>query len=88
MKVFKFKFQRPKFAGRAAFKTLLRRNKFDVPRDFYGRCCCIIKKGNRLYRFRFAKDEVDVSCPLGDFDRWANSTELTMSIKAMKVNMK
>lgn len=79
---------RPKFAGRAALKTLLRRNGFDVPRDFYGKGCCWAKKGGRLYRFRFASDAVDVSCPVADFDRWANSTEITMSIEALKARMK
>ena len=79
--------KRPKFAGRAAFKTLLKRNGFKVKRDFYGARCCIAQHGGRQYRFRFDSGVVDVSCPLADFDRWANSTALTMSIEEMKVRL-
>ena len=83
----KWKYTRPKFVGRAAFKTLLKRNGFKVKRDFYGARCCIAQHGGRQYRFRFDSGVVDVSCPLADFDRWANSTELTMSIAEMKVRL-
>ena len=83
----KWKYTRPKFVGRAAFKTLLKRNGFKVKRDFYGPSCCIAQLGGRQYRFRFDSDEVDVSCPMADFDRWANSTDETMSIEEMKVGL-
>ena len=83
----KWKYTRPKFVGRAAFKTLLKRNGFKVKRDFYGARCCIAQHGGRQYRFRFDSGVVDVSCPLADFDRWANSTELTTSIEEMKVRL-
>ena len=83
----KWKYTRPKFVGRAAFKTLLKRNGFKVKRDFYGARCCIAQHGGRQYRFRFDSGVVDVSCPLADFDRWANSTDLTMSIAEMKVRL-
>lgn len=78
---------RPKLAGRAAFKTLLKRQGYNVPRDFYGASCCILRKGGRYYRFRFEAGVVDVSCPRNDFDRWANSTERTERIKCMKVRL-
>jgi len=84
---FKVKFPRPKFLGRAAFKTLLKRNGWKVPRDFYGASCCVLRNGGRYYRFRFASDQVDVSCHYKDFDRWANSTEETLSIEYMKVRL-
>ena len=83
----KWKYTRPKFVGRAAFKTLLKRNGFKVKRDFYGARCCIAQHGGRQYRFRFDSGVVDVSCPLADFDRWANSTEHTVSIEEMKVRL-
>lgn len=83
----KWKYTRPKFVGRAAFKTLLKRNGFKVKRDFYGARCCIAQHGGRQYRFRFDSGVVDVSCPLADFDRWANSTEHTTSIEEMKVRL-
>ena len=44
------------------------------------------RRGNRLYRFRWwgAVGEffVDVSCPLGDFDRWANSVDQVVPFNA------
>ena len=83
----KWKYTRPKFVGRAAFKTLLKRNGFKVKRDFFEARCCIAQHGGRQYRFRFDSGVVDVSCPLADFDRWANSTDLTMSIAEMKVRL-
>lgn len=84
----KFKYRRPKFAGRAAFKTLLKRNGFLVPRNFFGRGCCIAEKNNRLYRFLFLYGEVDVSCKRYEFDRWANSTDDTIDIEQFKVMLK
>ena len=70
----KWKYSRPKFAARAAFKTRLRKNGFKVPRNFYGAGCCIAYRNARMWRFRFDDNVVDVSCDLLDFDRWANST--------------
>lgn len=73
------------------FKTLLKRQGYDVSRTFYKRGC-IAKLGDRLYRFRWwgtligSGDEtdgafvVDISCPIDDFDRWANSVDDTISI--------
>ena len=85
----RWKYSRPKMAGRSALKTLLKRNGFKVPRNFYGRGCCIAKRNNRLWRFRFwSGDFVDVSCPINDFDRWANSTDETRSIEQLKAQLK
>ena len=79
LKFRKFNYSRPKFSGRAAFKTLLKRNGFSVPKNFYGFGCCIARKDTRLFRFRFGANAVDVSCVIADFDRWANSTASTFS---------
>ena len=67
------------------FKTLLKQRGFRVPRDFFDQGS-VAQYRNRLYRFRWWSDEysdsqqffVDVSCPIGDFDRWANSTDNTV----------
>jgi hypothetical protein len=83
-----WKYHRPKFAGRAAFKTLLKRNGFNVPRDFYGPSCCIAAKAGRKWRFRFDAGVVDVSCELWDFDRWANSVDRILDIEELKVKLK
>lgn len=80
----KFKHTRPKFAGRAAFKALLKHRGFKVGRDFYGYSCCIAKKAGRIWRFRFHAGMVDMSCELKDFDRWANSTEVTFNLEDFK----
>lgn len=39
-----------------------------------------LKRGNRLYRVKFKKGEVDISEPIEAFDRWANSIEKSMLI--------
>ena len=83
----KWKYSRPKFQGRAALKTLLRRKGFSVPRDFYGFDSGIARKGSRIYRFRFSVGVVDISCPRLDLDRWANSTEDTITIEELKVRV-
>lgn len=58
------------------FKTLLKSRGYRAGRDFF-KMGSMARRGNRLYRFRWWNGvggfEVDVSCPLGDFDRWANS---------------
>lgn len=62
-------------------KTRLKRIGFKIKRDFF-KYDGITQKGNRLYRFRWWSGEflVDISCPKNDFDRWANSTEKTVSV--------
>jgi hypothetical protein len=69
---------RKKLAGYSAseFKTLLKRAGFRVPRDV--KTHWVVTKKNRRYRFRWWSDlgfEVDISEPIADFDRWANSVE-------------
>lgn len=83
----KWKHHRPKFTGRAAFKTLLKRNGFKVSRRFYGFDCCITKKSGRYWRFRFHDGVVDMSCKIEDFDRWANSTDETLDLEELKVRL-
>lgn len=64
------------------FKTLLRRKGFKVPRDFY--CNSTAYRDNRAFRFRWwnaTEFQLDISCKLNDFDRWANSTEYIVSFK-------
>lgn len=84
----KWKYHRPKFAGRAAFKTLLKRNGFKVPKDFYGCSCCIALKSGKQWRFRFDDGVVDMSCNLRDFDRWANSTSEVINLEQLKAKLK
>ena len=63
------------------FKTLLKRQGFKVDRDFF-KMGATAQLGNRLYRFRywaFPDFFVDISCPLSEFDRWANSTDRTIN---------
>lgn len=65
------------------FKTLLQKFGFKVGRSLQSEGWCITHK-NHAYRFRWWNDAgfvVDVSCPIKDFDRWANSTEQTMLFK-------
>ena len=65
------------------FKTMLKRRGHSVPRDFFKSGSVSHYKG-RAYRFRWWGDVygddtgeffVDVSCPLKEFDRWANSVD-------------
>ena len=63
------------------FKTLLKRQGFKVDRDFF-KMGATAQLGNRLYRFRYwawPDFFVDISCPLTEFDRWANSTDRTIN---------
>ncbi|NDE66173.1 MAG: hypothetical protein EB049_05705 [Actinobacteria bacterium] len=63
------------------FKTLLKRQGFKVDRDFF-KMGATAQLGNRLYRFRYwawPDFFVDISCPLNEFDRWANSTDRTIN---------
>lgn len=74
----KWRYKRHKMPGRAAFKTMLRRQGFKVKRNFYGKGCCIAVRNGRLWRFRFWDGMVDISCPVLKFDRWANSTDIVI----------
>ena len=79
---------RDKLAGysRAEFKTLLKRLGFKVKRNFF-EYECIAEYKNRRYRFRHWGDYypvdptfvVDVAVLNRDFDRWAISTERTIT---------
>jgi hypothetical protein len=63
------------------FKTFLKKFGYKVNRDFFKKGSTATK-GNKLYRFRywaFPDFFVDISCPLNDFDRWANSTDRTIN---------
>lgn len=64
------------------FKTLLKRRGHIVGRDFFKKGSVSRYKG-RLFRFRWwggvGEFFVDVSCPVVDFDRWANSTECVLT---------
>ena len=83
----KYKYTRPtrsQLAGRSAseFKTLLRGLGFKVDRAFFGSGCSVAHFRGRAYRFRWWSTEgfmVDMSCPVADFDRWANSVDRVMS---------
>ena len=83
---FKYRAQKPdrdRLWGMSAsqFKTLLKRRGFKVDRDFF-KMGAMAKRGNRLYRFRywaFPDFFVDISCPLNEFDRWANSVDTTIN---------
>ena len=58
------------------FKTMLKRKGYKVDRDFF-KMAAVAHKNNRAYRFRYWSPRgffVDVSRPLNEFDRWANST--------------
>jgi len=64
------------------FKTMLKRRGYKIPRDFFKQGS-VAQKHNRLYRFRHwggvGEFFVDVSCPINEFDRWANSTDRTIN---------
>jgi hypothetical protein len=63
------------------FKTMLKLRGFSVDRDFF-KTGAMAQKGNRLYRFRYwawPDFFVDISCPLNEFDRWANSVDKTIN---------
>jgi len=83
---FKYTVKKPsrdQLSGMSAsqFKTMLKRKGFKVDRDFF-KLGAMAKRGNRLYRFRywaFPDFFVDISCPLNEFDRWANSVDTTVN---------
>jgi hypothetical protein len=64
------------------FKTMLRRRGYQITRDFF-KLGSVARKGNRLYRFRYwgpgTEFFVDESCPIPQFDRWANSVKQTVN---------
>ena len=62
------------------FKTLLKRKGYKLNRDFF-KWGSVAYKNNRAYRFRYWTPEffVDVSCPVKEFDRWANSVDKTLN---------
>lgn len=51
---------------------------FNSPRDFFK--WGFLRYKNHYYRFRFNSGVVDISCIEEEFDRWANSTERTISL--------
>ena len=62
------------------FKTHLKRKGYKVRRDFF-KFAAVAYKNNRAYRFRYWSPRffVDVSVPLKEFDRWANSTDRVLT---------
>lgn len=74
--------------SKSKLKTLLKKMKYKTHhsswRNLFNYGGGIVKKGNRLYRFRNNQHEfgdesgwvVDTSCILEDFDRWANSQDI------------
>ncbi len=80
---FKYKPKKPNRAqlhgmSPSQFKTMLKRRGYKVSRDFFKAGSIATYKG-RLYRFRWWGQDgeffVDMSCPISEFDRWANSTD-------------
>jgi hypothetical protein len=68
------------------FKTYLKQLGHKVPRNI-ANTGYVTEYQNRAYRWRWWSDEgfvVDVSGPLEEFDRWANSVEETYSFGEMK----
>ena len=68
------------------FKTYLKQLGHKVPRNI-ANTGYVTEYQNRAYRWRWWSDEgfvVDVSGPLEEFDRWANSVEETYLFGEMK----
>ena len=63
------------------FKSMLKQRGYKVPRNFY-KVGSVARYKNRFYRFRWWSDEffVDKSCVLSEFDRWANSVDMVITI--------
>lgn len=64
--------------SRSEFKRILKKFGHELKRNFW-----IDRKSkfyDRLYRWRFDDGVVDISCPVDYFDRWANSTDCTVTI--------
>jgi hypothetical protein len=69
------------------FKTMLKRKGHTVPRNFF-KYGCVSTYRNRLYRWRHWASVgfvVDISCLIPDFDRWANSTDDTLTFDEWKL---
>ena len=66
-----------KFCGLAAIGKVT--YKLEHSTYFYGKSYRFVGSG-KFVRFRFGAGEVDISCSVNDFDRWANSTEHTYPI--------
>jgi len=79
---FKYNFKRPtrdqlEGMSPSQFKTFLKQRGHKITRDFFKSGSVSYRRG-RAYRFRWWSEGgfvVDVSCPLADFDRWANSVD-------------
>jgi hypothetical protein len=63
------------------FKTELRRRGLFIRRDFYKNS--MARMGGKYYRFRWWDNEptVDICLNINEFDRWANSTDQTHTLK-------
>jgi hypothetical protein len=69
----------------SSLKTWLRRNRFKgegVPAVPLRECTGYVVRSNR--RFRIRGNEVDIGETHATFDRWANSTERTVSLEEFK----
>ena len=69
--------------SRSELKSRLKLAGHKVPRDFY-KYGCVSRFRHRFYRWRWWGEEgfvLDISCVISEFDRWANSTELTAAVK-------
>ncbi len=81
---------REQLAGFSAseFKTLLKQRGYKIARDFFKNSAIANFRG-RAYRFRYwgtpstgdGDFVVDISCPLSEFDRWANSVYRTITVE-------
>lgn len=60
------------------FKTKLKKRGYKISRDFFKKGSTAVYNG-RMYRFRWwggvGEFFVDISCPMAEFDRWANSVD-------------
>lgn len=66
--------------SRSEFKRRLTQRGHKLKRHFWKFCDSICY--NRLYRFHWeGTPSVDISCPIEEFDRWANSTDETLTIE-------
>lgn len=65
------------------FRTKMKRAGFHFDRGFpnWSNCVAMSPNKDRYYRVRPDSGEVDMSCPVEDFDRWANSTDETWSME-------
>lgn len=69
----------------SSLKTWLKRNGFKgegKPRQPIRETKGYVERSGRKFRIR--ADVVDISEPIPDFDRWANSTERTVTLEEFK----